>query len=121
RPATAREDGGTGRRAPHALEESIARVWAEALGHPSVGVHSHFFDDLGGSSLSAVRACSRLRESLGRDIPITHFFEHPTVHALARRLSSEVKPEAEDAKHQERAEARKQALQRRGRNTRGHG
>ncbi|MBZ4419894.1 non-ribosomal peptide synthetase [Myxococcus sp. RHSTA-1-4] len=103
------------------LEETIARAWAEALGHSSVGVHAHFFDDLGGSSLGAVRACSRLRESLGRDVPITHFFEHPTVHALARRLSSEVKPEAEDAKHQERAEARKQVLQRRGRNTRGHG
>jgi amino acid adenylation domain-containing protein len=103
------------------LEETVARAWAEALGHPSVGVHAHFFDDLGGSSLAAVRACSRLREALGRDVPITHFFEHPTVHALARRLSAESKPEAEDAKHQERAEARKQVLQRRGRNTRGHG
>ncbi|WP_164014463.1 non-ribosomal peptide synthetase [Pyxidicoccus trucidator] len=103
------------------LEETIARAWAEALGHPSVGVHAHFFDDLGGSSLAAVRACSRLRESLGRDVPITHFFEHPTVHALARRLSAEAQPAAEDAKHQERAEARRQVLQRRGRNTRGHG
>jgi amino acid adenylation domain-containing protein len=102
------------------LEESIARAWAEALGHPSVGVHAHFFDDLGGSSLAAVRACSRLRESLGRDVPITHFFEHPTVHALARRLSAEAKPETEGVKHQERAEARRQVLQRRGRNTRGH-
>ncbi|QSQ28089.1 amino acid adenylation domain-containing protein [Pyxidicoccus parkwayensis] len=103
------------------LEESIARAWAEALGHPSVGVHAHFFDDLGGSSLAAVRACARLRESLGKDIPITHFFEHPTVHALARRLSAEAQPAAvEGAKHQERAEARRQVLQRRGRNTRGH-
>jgi hypothetical protein len=67
-----------------------------------------------------VRACSRLRESLGRDVPITHFFEHPTVHTLARRLSAEAKPETEGVKHQERAEARRQVLQRRGRNTRGH-
>jgi amino acid adenylation domain-containing protein len=103
------------------LEETVARAWAEALGLPAVGVHSHFFDDLGGSSLGAVRACARLRESLGRDVPITHFFEHPTVHALARRLSSEAQPEAADGKHQERAEARRQVLQRRGRNTRGHG
>ncbi|HZI11502.1 MAG TPA: amino acid adenylation domain-containing protein [Myxococcus sp.] len=103
------------------LEETVARAWAEALGLPQVGVHAHFFDDLGGSSLGAVRACARLREALGRDVPITHFFEHPTVHALARRLTSEAQPEAQDGKHQERAEARKQALQRRGRNTRGHG
>jgi amino acid adenylation domain-containing protein len=103
------------------LEETLARVWAETLGHTSVGVHAHFFDDLGGSSLAAVRACSRLRETLGRDVPITHFFEHPTVHALARRLTAEAQPGTESAKHQERAEARRQALQRRGRNTRGHG
>ncbi|NPC81122.1 amino acid adenylation domain-containing protein, partial [Pyxidicoccus fallax] len=103
------------------LEETIARAWAEALGHTSVGVHAHFFDDLGGSSLGAVRACSRLREALGRDVPITHFFEHPTVHALARRLSAEAKPEPDDVKHQERAEARRQVLQRRGRNTGRHG
>jgi amino acid adenylation domain-containing protein len=103
------------------LEDTIAKAWAEALGLPAVDVHAHFFDDLGGSSLGAVRACSRLRESLGRDVPITHFFEHPTVHALARRLSAESEPAAGDVRHQERAEARRQLLQRRGRNPRGHG
>ncbi|AGC45222.1 non-ribosomal peptide synthetase [Myxococcus stipitatus DSM 14675] len=100
------------------LEEALSRAWAETLGFPAVGVHSHFFDDLGGSSLAAVRACARIRESLGRDVPITHFFEHPTVHALARRLSSDSEPGTQAVKHQERAEARRQVLQRRGgRNT----
>jgi acyl carrier protein len=109
------------------LEETIARAWGEALGHPEVGVHAHFFDDLGGSSLTAVRASSRLRELLGRDMPITHLFEHPTVHALARRLSAEVEardaaPQSGPSKHQERAEARRQVLQRRGgKGTRGNG
>ncbi|NVI99072.1 amino acid adenylation domain-containing protein [Myxococcus sp. AM009] len=105
------------------LEESLAKAWAEALGLPSVGVHSHFFDDLGGSSLAAVRTCARLRETLGQDVPITHLFEHPTVHSLARRLASESSPgPASDEKHQTRAEARRQVLQRRGgRNPRGNG
>ncbi|WP_426752409.1 amino acid adenylation domain-containing protein [Myxococcus sp. Y35] len=103
------------------LEEVAARAWAEALGLPEVDVHAHFFDDLGGSSLSAVRACSRLREALGQDVPITHFFEHPTVHELARRLQAEARPEpASDVKHQSRAEARRHALQRRGRTPRGN-
>ncbi|QDF05535.1 non-ribosomal peptide synthetase [Myxococcus xanthus] len=103
------------------LEETVARAWAEALGLPAVDVHAHFFDDLGGSSLSAVRACSRLGAALGQEVPITHFFEHPTVHELARRLQVEARPEsASDVKHQSRAEARRQALQRRGRNPRGH-
>ncbi|NTX16598.1 amino acid adenylation domain-containing protein [Myxococcus sp. CA056] len=100
------------------LEQTLVQAWAETLGYPTVSVHAHFFDDLGGSSLSAVRACARLREVLGRDVPVTHFFEHPTVHALARRLSSESEPGTQTVKHQERAEARRQALQRRGgRNT----
>ncbi|WP_425537611.1 amino acid adenylation domain-containing protein [Myxococcus fulvus] len=104
------------------LEETLAKAWAETLGFPAVSIHAHFFDDLGGSSLSAVRACARLREALGRDVPITHFFEHPTVQALARRLSSESEPGTQAVKHQERAEARRQALQRRGgRNNRDHG
>ncbi|NVJ24882.1 amino acid adenylation domain-containing protein [Myxococcus sp. AM011] len=96
------------------LEETLVQAWAETLGYPTVSVHAHFFDDLGGSSLSAVRACARLREVLGRDVPVTHFFEHPTVHALARRLTSESEPGTQSVKHQERAEARRQALQRRG-------
>ncbi|AKQ66000.1 Malonyl CoA-acyl carrier protein transacylase [Myxococcus hansupus] len=105
------------------METQVAVAWAEALGLPAVDVHAHFFDDLGGSSLSVVRACSRLVEALGRDVPITHFFEHPTVHALARRLQAEARPDdSTDVKHQSRAEARRQALQRRGgRNPRGHG
>ncbi|WP_338866517.1 amino acid adenylation domain-containing protein [Myxococcus stipitatus] len=111
---TASSEGGP--RTP--LEETLARVWAESLGFPSVGVHAHFFDELGGSSLSAVRVCARLRDVLGRDVPVTHFFEHPTIHALARRLSSESEPTPRTAKHHERAEARRQALLRRGgRNT----
>ncbi len=102
------------------LEDAAARAWAEALGLPAVDVHAHFFDDLGGSSLSVVRACSLLREALKQDVPITHFFEHPTVHELARRLQAEARPPepAADVKHQTRAEARRQALQRRGRTPR---
>ena len=107
-------------RAP--LELSIARTWEQALGREPVGLHDHFFDDLGGSSLTVVRACALLREQLKQDVPITHFFEHPTVHALAKRLGQLPAPEAGNTQHQDRAEARRQALQRRNpRGTRGNG
>ncbi|MCY1077884.1 non-ribosomal peptide synthetase [Archangium lansingense] len=103
------------------LEISIARCWAQALGREAVGLHDHFFDDLGGSSLTVVRACALLREELKRDVPIVHFFEHPTVHALARRLDPAVSSERNN-NHQDRAEARRQALQRRNpRGSRGNG
>ncbi|MBZ4422888.1 non-ribosomal peptide synthase/polyketide synthase [Myxococcus sp. RHST-1-4] len=72
------------------LEHRIATVWARALGVTRVGLHDHFFDDLGGSSLLVVKASTQLREALGREVPVTHFFEHPTVHALAARLEREL-------------------------------
>jgi len=104
------------------LEVSIARCWAQALGREAVGIHDHFFDDLGGSSLTVVRACALLRDELKRDVPIVYFFEHPTVHALARRLDAAVSSETRGNNHQDRAEARRQALQRRNpRGSRGNG
>ncbi|MET0406572.1 MAG: phosphopantetheine-binding protein, partial [Cystobacter sp.] len=93
-----------------------------ALGHEGVGLYEHFFDDLGGSSLTVVRACALLREELKQEVPITHFFEHPTVHALARRLGQTPPSPSDTTPHQDRAEARRQALQRRNpRGTRGNG
>ncbi|MFP2933217.1 beta-ketoacyl synthase N-terminal-like domain-containing protein, partial [Pyxidicoccus sp. 3LG] len=72
------------------LEQRVAGAWAQALQVERVGLHDHFFDDLGGSSLLVVKASTRLREVLGREVPVTHFFEHPTVHALAARLEREL-------------------------------
>ncbi|HEX5748905.1 MAG TPA: amino acid adenylation domain-containing protein [Archangium sp.] len=104
------------------LEVSIARCWAQALGREAVGLHDHFFDELGGSSLTVVRACALLREELRRDVPIVHLFEHPTVHGLARRLEQAVSTETRNTNHQDRAEARRQVLQRRNpRGNRGNG
>jgi amino acid adenylation domain-containing protein len=114
-PADARSASFVPPRGP--LEVSIARCWGQALGREAVGLHDHFFDDLGGGSLTVVRACALLREELRRDVPVVYFFEHPTVHALARRLESAVSSETRGSNHQDRAEARRQALQRR--NTRG--
>ncbi|MCY1033947.1 non-ribosomal peptide synthase/polyketide synthase [Corallococcus sp. BB11-1] len=70
-------------------EQRIAEVWARVLDVPRVGLHAHFFEDLGGSSLLVVKASTQLREALGRDIPVTYFFEHPTVVQLAARLERE--------------------------------
>ena len=62
--------------------EQLAALWARGARPRAVGVHDHFFDDLGGSSLSVVRCARPLREELKRDVPVTSLFEHPTVHAL---------------------------------------
>ncbi|HET8642531.1 MAG TPA: amino acid adenylation domain-containing protein [Pseudonocardiaceae bacterium] len=87
-PAPQPADRGLGDRlAPRTeLERTVARVWADVLGHESIGVRDHFFDELGGSSLQVARVTGELGERLGIEVPVTHLFEHPTVEALARRL-----------------------------------
>ncbi|MES3000206.1 MAG: phosphopantetheine-binding protein, partial [Pseudomonadota bacterium] len=69
-----------------ALEKTIASIWAEVLGLPSVGTSDNFFD-LGGHSLLVVQVQRRLREACGREVSITDMFRLPTVRALASHLS----------------------------------
>jgi amino acid adenylation domain-containing protein len=65
-------------------ELMIAKVYADVVGIDveSIGVHSDFFE-LGGTSLSATRAASRLTEHTGRTVTVRHVFEARTVSTLA--------------------------------------
>jgi amino acid adenylation domain-containing protein len=117
---TPADRGVTGRVAPRTeLERTVAEVWAAALGHETVGSRDHFFDELGGSSLVVAKVTAELGRRLGREVPVTHLFEHPTVEALARRLRDEtagdapVTEAAGDLEGQRVAEARRNALARR--------
>ena len=74
-----------------AVEETVARVWAEVLGVPSVARDVGFLQ-LGGHSLLAVQAMARLRKALGVDFPLSTFLKAESVTDLARRL--DVKPAA---------------------------
>lgn len=69
------------------VESTIAEAWQQTLGLPRVGVHDNFFD-LGGHSLHLIRVHGRLKEALGRDIPMVDLFTFPTVSALAGHLAS---------------------------------
>ena len=92
RKALRRPQGAAGRvrhAAPStATEALVANVWEELLGLPQVGRDDNFFH-LGGHSLLAVRAMQRLRQLLGRELPLTLLFKAPTLAELARALTED--------------------------------
>jgi NAD(P)-dependent dehydrogenase (short-subunit alcohol dehydrogenase family)/acyl carrier protein len=65
-----------------AVEEAIARIWAELLGIEKVGTQDNFFD-LGGHSLLAIQAITAIRTELRAEVSIASLFEGPTVESLA--------------------------------------
>jgi amino acid adenylation domain-containing protein len=66
-------------------EEMLAGIWSEILGRERIGTGESFFD-LGGHSLSAIQAASRIRKAFDVELPLRALFEEPTVAALARRI-----------------------------------
>nr|WP_267875255.1 non-ribosomal peptide synthetase [Duganella lactea] len=69
------------------IETAVAQIWQELLGLEQVGRHDHFFE-LGGHSLMTVQLVSRLRALFRVDLELREVFEHPTLIALSRVLSS---------------------------------
>jgi amino acid adenylation domain-containing protein len=63
-------------------EQAIADVWAEVFGYGDIGVNDDFFE-LGGDSLKALTALSKVHRRLGMEIPVKEMFSHPTVARLA--------------------------------------
>jgi len=70
-----------------AMEERLARAYAEILGLREVGIRDDFFG-LGGSSLSAVRLLMHLKEHFGVDLPSRCLYESPRVIDLAPVLEA---------------------------------
>ncbi|HVT15951.1 MAG TPA: non-ribosomal peptide synthase/polyketide synthase [Thermoanaerobaculia bacterium] len=94
------------------LERAIGAAWREILGLDRIGVQESFFE-MGGNSLLLARLQSRLRQALGRDIPILELFRHPTIEGLARSLGGQAAPPAAQAERvRGRAEARQDSMRR---------
>ncbi|HJP75782.1 MAG TPA: non-ribosomal peptide synthase/polyketide synthase [Pseudonocardiaceae bacterium] len=76
---------GTGRAPETPTEELLARIVADVLGLPEVGVEDNFFE-LGGHSLLIMRVVNQVRETLGVELSIRALFDTPTVEQLAHSL-----------------------------------
>ncbi|MCP4573218.1 MAG: amino acid adenylation domain-containing protein, partial [bacterium] len=78
------------------LEQTLIDIWSRVLGVDGegsrIGIHDDFFE-LGGHSLLATRVLARLRHELGVELPLRALFEHPTIAALAARITAVLRDE----------------------------
>ena len=75
-------------RAPAtAVEEILAGIYAQVLGVERVGVEDSFFD-LGGDSLSAMRAIAAINTGLDAGLSVRALFEAPTIDELAPHIGT---------------------------------
>ncbi|MFJ6611209.1 amino acid adenylation domain-containing protein [Streptomyces sp. NPDC091289] len=85
-PAPDQPTTGTGRTARTPQEETLCLLFAETLGMPQVGIDDNFFE-LGGHSLLATRLVSRIRTTLGIELPVRALFEAPTIATLTDQVA----------------------------------
>ena len=67
------------------IDAPLAAIWSEVLGVERIGTEDDFFA-LGGHSLHATKAISRIRESFGVELPLRAFFEARTIAGLGRAI-----------------------------------
>jgi amino acid adenylation domain-containing protein len=69
----------------NATEEKLAQIWCEVLRLEKAGVNDNFFE-LGGHSLLATQLISRIKSNFETHIPLSRFFELPTIAQLGSEI-----------------------------------
>ncbi|MFE4977491.1 phosphopantetheine-binding protein, partial [Kitasatospora sp. NPDC056651] len=74
------------------VEEQVAEIWSELLGHES-GIHDNFFQS-GGNSILAIRLTAQIQSVFEVDLPVRAIFEGPTIAEISgdveRRIREEI-------------------------------
>ncbi len=76
------------------VEQILAGICAGVLGVDRVGIDESFFD-LGGDSLSAMRAVAAINTALDTNLAVTTIFDAPSVRSLTEQLSRHASPAKE--------------------------
>jgi amino acid adenylation domain-containing protein len=76
-------DGPTG-----PVEPQLTGIWRDLLHADAIGREDDFFD-LGGDSVRATQALLRIEQELGTRLPLTVFYDRPTIAGLAAAIERE--------------------------------
>lgn len=82
------DSGDNFKEAGSKLESILVRIWENVLGVQPIGIHDNFFE-IGGHSLTAVRAFALFEQETGFQIPLTLLFQAPTIAELAHAIENE--------------------------------
>lgn len=69
------------------LQQEIRQLWCDNLGCPTAEEANNYFV-CGGTSISAIRLLSAIRDQLGVTLDYTELFEYQTLEALSRRITA---------------------------------
>ncbi|HEY9873911.1 MAG TPA: amino acid adenylation domain-containing protein, partial [Candidatus Obscuribacterales bacterium] len=69
-----------------AVEEQLARIWAESLGLEQVGIHDNFFE-LGGDSILSIQIIAKANQA-GLQLTPKLLFQHQTIAELATAVGT---------------------------------
>ena len=69
------------------IEEKLAGFWSQILAVKQIGIHDNFFE-LGGDSVQVAQLMAVVRETLKIELPLTSFFETPTIAGLTEAIYS---------------------------------
>ncbi len=79
-------ESGRGYEAPRTeAERVLAGIWSSLLGRERIGLYDSFFE-IGGDSLTAIRAISAIYKKLGVKLPLFIFFELQTIEQVAKYI-----------------------------------
>lgn len=74
----------------NSLQEKIITIWQRLFGIEEVGLKDNFFE-IGGDSLKAISVISIINKELKVDIPLSEFFNNPTIEGMESFICNEAK------------------------------
>ena len=67
------------------IEKKLTAIWQEVLGVENIGTTDDFFE-MGGHSIKIIKIISKIKKQLKLDIPVSLFFNYPTIEDFVKML-----------------------------------